>query len=96
MEQFGVPCAPVLSVEETVSHPHLVARGTVRRIHDRLAGDFAIPGHPIKIVGKEANQPYEAPTLGQHNAEVLRSVLGKPDAAIADLAARGVLFEKEI
>lgn len=96
LEQFGVPCAPVLSVADTVSHPHLVARGTVRRIHDSLAGDFEIPGHPIKTVGEEANQDFVAPTLGQHNAEVLRTVLGKTDAAIAELAARGVLFEKEV
>lgn len=96
LERFGVPCAPVLSVAETVTHPHLVARGTVRRVHDRLAGDFEIPGHPIKTVGEEANQDFAAPTLGQHNADVLRTVLGKSDATIAELAARGVLYEKEI
>ena len=96
MEAFNVPCAPILSVEETVTHPHFIARGTVRTINDKLAGEFEIPGMPIKFVGEQANQPFEAPTLGQHNAEILRTVLGKDEAEIAALVARGVLYAKEV
>ncbi len=96
MEAFNVPCAPILSVEETVTHPHFIARGTVRTINDKLAGEFEIPGMPIKFVGEQANKPFEAPTLGQHNAEVLRTVLGKDAAEIAALVARGVLYAKEV
>ncbi|MBI2801339.1 MAG: CoA transferase [Gammaproteobacteria bacterium] len=96
MEAHGVPCAPILSVAETVTHPHLVARGTVRTIKDRIAGEFQIPGMPIKFVGEEANQPFEAPTLGQHNAEVLRTVLGKSVAEIAALTAAGVLQAADV
>lgn len=96
LEAFNVPCAPVMSVEETVSHPHHLARGTVRTIHDRIAGDFAIPGMPIKVMGMEANLPYTAPTLGEHNAEVLTRVLGRSEAEVAALAAAGVLYAKDI
>ena len=96
MEEFNVPCAPILSIAETVTHPHLVQRGTVRTINDRIAGEFEIPGMPIKFVGEEANLPYEAPTLGQHNAEVLKRVLGKSEAEVAALAAKGVLQAREI
>lgn len=96
MEEFNVPCAPILSVAETVTHPHFVDRGTIRTVKDRLAGEFAIPGHPIKFVGEQANKDFVAPTLGENNAEVLRTVLGKSEADIAGLAARGVLFAKEI
>lgn len=96
LEAFNVPCAPVMSVEETISHPHHLARGTVRTIHDRLAGEFAIPGMPIKVMGMEANLPYVAPTLGEHNAEVLTRILGKSDAEVARLAAAGVLFAQDV
>ncbi len=96
MEAFNVPCAPILSVAETVTHPHFIERGTIRTVNDKLAGSFEIPGMPIKFVGEEANKPFIAPTLGQHNAEVLRAVLGKSEAEIAALAARGVLFAKEV
>ncbi len=96
LDAFNVPCAPILSVEETVSHPHFIARGTVRTVNDRLAGEFEIPGMPIKFMGEEANQPFEAPTLGQHNAEILRSVLGKNEEEINELTQGGILFSKEV
>lgn len=91
LEAHGVPCAPVLTVEETVKHPHFIARGTVRNINDPIAGEFKIPGMPIKTSDYSADAEYVAPTLGQHNAEILISILGKDDAAIARLDDSGVL-----
>lgn len=96
LEEHGVPCAPILSVEETTKHPHLLARGTVRTINDPIAGEFQIPGMPIKFIGQEANQAFVAPTLGQHNASVLQQVLGLSDAEIKQLEASGVLYAREV
>jgi crotonobetainyl-CoA:carnitine CoA-transferase CaiB-like acyl-CoA transferase len=91
MQQHGVPVAPVLSVEETVSHPHLRARGTVRTIEDRLAGKFEIPGMPLRFSEFPKDLPLEAATLGQHNSEILRELLGRSDKEIEELRAAGVL-----
>ena len=91
LEAHGVPCAPVLSVEETVTHPHFVARGIVRNVTDPLAGEFKIPGMPIKTSSYAADRNYIAPTLGEHNQEVMRNILGKPDTEIAALQESGVL-----
>ncbi|MSR15505.1 MAG: CoA transferase [Gammaproteobacteria bacterium] len=96
LEKFNVPCAPILSVEETTKHPHLLARGTVRTINDPVAGEFQIPGMPIKFIGSEANQDFVAPTLGQHNSDVLRDLLGKSEVEIKQLEASGVLFAREV
>ena len=90
LEKFDVPCAPVLSVEDTVNHPHLIERGTVRTIEDPIAGTFKIPGHPIKTSGYSAEGDFVAPTLGQHNSEILETILGKSTQEIADLAKKGV------
>ena len=50
MERFEVPVAPVLSVAETLEHPHLRARGTVRTIQDATyGGDVDVPGFPLKF-----------------------------------------------
>jgi crotonobetainyl-CoA:carnitine CoA-transferase CaiB-like acyl-CoA transferase len=92
LDSHGVPCAPILSVEQTLTHPHFIERGTVRTVHDRLAGDFQIPGMPIKGSTYPANNDYVAPLLGEHNAEVLSGLLGKSNAEIAALAANGVLM----
>lgn len=91
LEAHGVPCAPILTIEETVTHPHLVARGTVRSVTDPIAGEFKIPGMPIKTSDYPADADYVAPTLGQHNAEILGGLLGKTNAEIEALTGAGVL-----
>lgn len=93
MQQNAVPAAPVLSIEETVSHPHLRARGTVRTIEDRFAGKFEIPGMPLRFSAFPKDLPLEAATLGQHNGEVLRDMLGRSDKEIEELRAANVLSE---
>jgi crotonobetainyl-CoA:carnitine CoA-transferase CaiB-like acyl-CoA transferase len=91
LESHGVPCAPVLTVAETVNHPHFIERGTVRSITDPIAGEVKIPGMPIKTSDYPAESPYIAPTLGQHNAEILASLLGKSAADVEALREAGVL-----
>jgi crotonobetainyl-CoA:carnitine CoA-transferase CaiB-like acyl-CoA transferase len=83
----------VLSIEETVNHPHLRARGTVRTIEDPIAGKFDIPGMPLRFSEIPGTLPLEAATLGQHNDEILRDWLGRGDKEIADLRAAGILVE---
>ena len=95
MHQHSVPAAPVLSIEETVNHPHLKARGTVRTIEDRIAGKFQIPGMPLKFSEFPTDLPLEAATLGQHNGDVLRELLGRSDKEIEELRAANVLLEGE-
>lgn len=91
LEAHNVPCAPVLSVKETLTHPHFIARGTVRTVTDPIAGTFQIPGMPIKTSDYPAESPYLAPRLGEHNSEVLTQVLGKTTGEVEALMAAGVL-----
>ena len=93
-DAHGVPCAPVLSIEQTVSHPHFIERGTIRSIVDPVAGEFKIPGMPIKTSDFPANNDFVAPLLGEHNEEVLSGLLGKSAAAIDALRAAGILISK--
>lgn len=94
MTRHDVPCAPVLSIAETVNNPHMRARGTVRTVDDPLHGEVDIPGMPIKWKGLPNNIPLVAPTLGQHNESVLRERLGRSDEEIETLRRDGVLVEK--
>ncbi len=93
LEAHNVPCAPVLSVKETLSHPHFLERSTVRTVADPIAGTFQIPGMPIRTSDYPADLPYVAPLLGQHNAEILGELLSMSATEIATLAADGVLVE---
>ena len=47
--------------------------------------------YPVKFVGEESNVPAPAPTVGEHNDEVLAEVLGYDAAKIAELKAAGAL-----
>ena len=95
LERFDVPVAPVLSVAETLDHPHLRARGTVRTIRDAVYGDeIDVPGFPLKFSDFPEELPLTAPTLGQHNRDILTTYLKKTPEDVDRLRAEGVLVER--
>jgi CoA:oxalate CoA-transferase len=90
-EEHRVPFAPVLSIEEAMAHPHLSERGIVTTTKDRFLGEFNVPGFPLRFSEYPRGQLGDAPTLGEHNAEVLREYLDYSPDRIAKLEAEGVL-----
>ncbi|MBF6559850.1 MAG: CoA transferase [Candidatus Binataceae bacterium] len=96
LNEFRVPSAPVLSVEEAINHPHMRQRGTVTRVHDRLLGDVDLPGFPLRFSAFPQNLELEAPLLGEHNGEILSRVLDYTPEQIHELEHSGVLFSKRV
>jgi crotonobetainyl-CoA:carnitine CoA-transferase CaiB-like acyl-CoA transferase len=90
LEEQRVPYAPALTVEQAMNHPHLRQRRTVRTIRDRFLGEFDIPGFPMRF-SEYGELDLEAPTLGEHNAQILGEYLGYSSARIDELDAAGVL-----
>ena len=91
LEKDRVPCAPVLTLHESANHPHMRERKTVRRVKDRLIGEFDIPGMPVKFSAWPDRTDVTADLLGEHNEAVLREYLGLSDAEIAQLYTDKVL-----
>jgi crotonobetainyl-CoA:carnitine CoA-transferase CaiB-like acyl-CoA transferase len=91
LREARIPNAPVLTVEEAMNHPHLIERGTVRTVHDRLIGDFKIPGVPLRFSSFPQSLELEAPMLGEHNRHVLTAYLGYAPTEIERLEGEGVL-----
>jgi formyl-CoA transferase len=81
----------VLSIDQAVNHPRLRARQTVCKISDRIFGEFDAPGFPLRFSAFPGFLPLTAPTLGQHNREILDSYLGYSPGRIASLEQGGVL-----
>ncbi len=96
LNQYRVPAAPVLSVEEAINHPHMRERGTIAPAHDRLLGDFELPGFPLKFSAFPEHRQLEAPLLGEHNADVLSRYLGYDSGRIAALERAGVLVSQPL
>jgi len=91
LERYRVPSAPVLSPIDAIDHPYFKARGTVRRIEDRVLGPMHIPGFPLRFSAQPERLDLDAPLLGEHNAQVLSTLLGYDEARIAALKDAGVL-----
>ena len=91
LKEYRVPHAPVLSVAEAVQHPHLRQRGTVRSVHDRILGDFDVPGFALRFSEFPERLELHAPMLGEHNGEVLGRWLGYDGDRVRELQKRGVL-----
>ncbi len=93
LDKERVPCAPVLSIQEAVAHPHMRQRKTVRRVKDPRFGDFDLPALPVKFSDYPDRTDLRAALVGEDNEAVMREMLGMSDAQIADLYAEHVLLK---
>ena len=91
-----VPCAPVLSVNEAVKHPHLNERKTVRWVQDPLLGKVAIPGVPVKFSAWPDRTEVRSARLGEDNERVLSELLAMPAEKIRRLYADGILVRDRL
>lgn len=85
-----VPCAPVRDLGEVVADPHLHARGMLQEIEHPEFGPITVPHSPLHFGGEQRTPIVPSPSLGQHNAEVLRDWLGVDETEL-----EGLLGEKE-
>ncbi|MEZ5264329.1 MAG: CoA transferase [Acidimicrobiales bacterium] len=90
--EHRIPIGPVLTPMDAIGHPHFEARDMVRHVPDPVLGEVLIPGYPFKFSAQPELPELVAPLLGEHNAAVLRAVLGYDDERIAALEASGVLY----
>ena len=94
MRAARIPVAPIRPLEEAMNHPHLRERGTVAKVHDRVLGDFEVPGFPIRFSEFPTAPDLQAPLLGEHNEMILRKYLGYREERIDALRAQRVLLSK--
>jgi crotonobetainyl-CoA:carnitine CoA-transferase CaiB-like acyl-CoA transferase len=86
----GVPCGPVHSIGEALSHPQTLARGMVVETQHPAAGPTKAIGCPVHFSETPAAVTRPAPVLGEHTREVLRDQ-GYSDDEIDGFVADGVV-----
>jgi CoA:oxalate CoA-transferase len=86
-----VPCAPVLTVNEAMKHPHMTERKTVRWVEDPQLGRVAITAMPVKFSAWPDRSDVHASRLGEDNEKILEGLLAMPKDKIKKLYDDGVL-----
>lgn len=92
LQKGGVKAAPVLNGKEIHFDPHIKERGHFDVVDQPHQGKRPMPRHlAAKFDEFEASAGGPAPTLGQHNKEVLGGLLGLADEELEALEEEGVI-----
>jgi len=91
LEEVGVPCGPINKLDQVFADPQVLARGMLLDMPHPLARRVPQINSPVRMseTGVVADRP--PPLLAEHTQQVLRERLALSDAAIARLAAEGVI-----
>lgn len=91
LQSHSVPAGTVRPIPALLDDPHLAARGFWRTVQRPFVGQYTAGSSFYREHGKAAPLRGAAPTLGQHNAEVLGGILGRSPERLEVLARRGVI-----
>jgi formyl-CoA transferase len=89
LNQYDIPCGPILSMKEIAEEPSLRATGTVVEVDHPTRGKYLTVGNPIKL-SDSPTEVTRSPLLGEHTDEILAQLGFGPDY-IAALRAEHVV-----
>jgi len=94
LQRHHVPAARLLKTGDIYGEPHLEARRYFQELEHPVSGRLRFPGWPMRFsFGPSAPYAGPAPTLGQHNEEILSRILGLSSHAIEQLRQARIIGE---
>ncbi|MQA96941.1 MAG: CoA transferase [Streptosporangiales bacterium] len=91
LQEEGVPCAPVLTVREVDTDPHLLQRGMIREVEHPERGTIRVSGSPLHLGDSPLDDVALAPTLAADTDDVLAGICAYAPEEIARLRAAGAV-----
>jgi formyl-CoA transferase len=88
LNQYDIPCGPILSMQELAEEPSLRKSGTVVEVEHPTRGKYLSVGNPIKL-SDSPSLVARSPLLGEHTDEILKKVLGFSDKEAVDIKGSG-------
>jgi formyl-CoA transferase len=89
LNQFDIPCGPILSMKEIAEDPWLRQSGTVVEVEHPTRGRHLTVGNPIKLSDSPTDVT-RAPLLGEHTEEILGE-LGFTAGDVSALRTEGAI-----
>ncbi len=87
----GIPSAPVNTVDKVLSDSQLLARNMLVEVDHPAYGKVKVLGNPVKMSGLTEEAFTAAPTLGEHNQEILSELLGFSQKDIDELKREKII-----
>jgi formyl-CoA transferase len=94
LNQYDIPCGPILSMKELAEDQSLRKTGTVVEVDHPTRGKYLSVGNPIKL-SDSITEVKRSPLLGEHTDEILGDVLGFTANEVAEIKASGALSAPE-
>lgn len=73
LNQYDIPCGPILSMKEIANNPALRATGTIVEVDHPTRGRYLTVGNPIKLSDSPTDVT-RSPLLGEHTDEILQQL----------------------
>lgn len=86
----GVPCAPILDMQQLFDDPHVRHRGLALTVQHASGVNVPMVRSPLRLSAAPVKHR-APPMLGQHSEEVLQELLGKSKSELAQLKSAGVI-----
>lgn len=90
MNKAGVPCGPILNMQETMEDPQVQHLGMAQSLEHPKLGEVKLVGQAVKFSRSPLRQFTAAPERGEHNAEIFAD-LGLTEAQLSELKQEGVI-----
>src|SRR2546426_9975437 len=95
LDEAGVPCGPVLTLDEVYQHPQVKARAMDIGVQHPVAGSIHAIGFPVKYSSTPGRIYRPAPVLGQHTFVMLESLGYSPEQR-RQLETDGVVLDAHL
>jgi crotonobetainyl-CoA:carnitine CoA-transferase CaiB-like acyl-CoA transferase len=91
LDDAGVANGPINTIEKVFEEPQVQARGLKIELPHAAAGNVPLVASPMRFSETPIRHEVPPPVLGQHTDEILRGVLKKTDAEIAQLKSARIV-----
>lgn len=91
LEAAKVPCGAINNLAEVFADPQIAARNMVTQWQHPIKNDLRLVSSPLHLSLTPVRTDLPPPLLGQHTDEVLRELLGQPEASLAALRRQSVI-----